>query len=178
MSWRIAESGVTAYAIDLRGHGEHSLPLGSGITDDVEAAIRFCGTERVAAIGHSLGGRLALLSNAPHAIGISPALNRVFSRQTQTAIATMRGHRVHTERPDLLFDILGTMPEWEPVSGKKSAIIFGSRDVPDIIAACGVLKEKGVDVRCIDHAVHGDIFQQEETFRIVTGRLKEWFSIP
>ncbi len=75
LAWRVAESGLAVCSIDLRGHGEHALPMDEHIQDDIEAAIEHCRSYgKVTAIGHSLGGRLALISSADHAIGISPAL--------------------------------------------------------------------------------------------------------
>src|SRR5208337_1469406 len=61
LAWRVAEVGITACAIDQRGHGEHELSLDEHVLQDVEAAIAYCRRfGRVAAIGHSSGGRLSL----------------------------------------------------------------------------------------------------------------------
>jgi pimeloyl-ACP methyl ester carboxylesterase len=174
LAWRIAESGLTACAIDIRGHGEHALPLDGAAADDVEAAVGFCrGHGAVAAVGHSLGGRLALLSSADFAIGISPALRKRFSEQTRTRIRSMRGHRVRELNPDVLFDMLRILPEWD--ARRKTGIIIGSRDIPEIIAECAALEKKGAGIVTIDQALHGDIFNQEECFNAVAELLKGWF---
>jgi alpha-beta hydrolase superfamily lysophospholipase len=53
LAWRVAETGLAACAIDLRGHGEHMLPFGVGALDDVDAAIRYCRSYgKVIVIGH------------------------------------------------------------------------------------------------------------------------------
>ena len=41
LAWRIAEIGITACAIDHRGHGEHKLPLGEDVLQDVETVIKY-----------------------------------------------------------------------------------------------------------------------------------------
>src|SRR5512146_2416314 len=42
LAWRVAEQGFATCAIDLRGHGEHMLPLDEHVLQDVETAIRHC----------------------------------------------------------------------------------------------------------------------------------------
>ena len=176
LAWRIAEAGFRAVSIDLRGHGEHPLPLDGDIMTDVEAALTFLRSfGPVAAVGHSLGGRLALLSSADFAIGISPALARQTGEQTKNIILTFRGHRVRTPKADLLFDILHDLPAWDHAAASKGAVVFGSRDVPEIIAECRSAKEKGADITELEMSMHGDIFNQESCFEAVTGRLRERF---
>ena len=173
LAWRIAEAGFRAVSIDLAGHGEHPLPFSVGITGDVGAAIAFCAKRGpAAAVGHSLGGRLALLSGADCAIGISPALARQSGEQTKNIIMSFRGHRVRTEKPDLLFDILGELPPWNLQMPARAAV-FGSRDVPEIITECRAAKEKGADVVELDQSMHGDIFNQEKCLEAVTDTLKD-----
>ncbi|MBI2081597.1 MAG: alpha/beta fold hydrolase, partial [candidate division NC10 bacterium] len=71
----LAEAGFAACCPDLRGHGEHPALLGPGIVQDLEAAVNYCRRYgRVAALGHSLGGRLALMSSADLLIAVSPAI--------------------------------------------------------------------------------------------------------
>jgi alpha-beta hydrolase superfamily lysophospholipase len=73
LAWRVAGSGLATYAIDLRGHGQHPLELDDAVKDDAELAIQYARSHgSVVAMGHSLGGRLALMSSADFAIGTSP----------------------------------------------------------------------------------------------------------
>lgn len=56
-------------SIDLRGHGEHPLDLDIDILSDVETAImHFREMGKVTAVGHSLGGRLSLISSADYSL--------------------------------------------------------------------------------------------------------------
>src|SRR3989304_4910892 len=73
ISARLAEGGWATLALDLRGHGEHPAPLDEGVLQDLEAALHWLRRyERVVAVGHSLGGRLALISRAGLGVAISP----------------------------------------------------------------------------------------------------------
>lgn len=176
LAWRVAEFGITTCVIDLRGHGEHEVPLDENIILDVETAIKYCRSfGKVVAIGHSLGGRLSLLSDADYIIGISPAFNKTFGSQTQETIKALRGYRVQEVYPNALFEILNELPQWRYDVSKNTQIIFGSRDVQEIIYTSNELKEKGVPVAQIDKALHNDIFLLEGTFEKIINRLKEWF---
>lgn len=175
LAWRVAETGLVTCAIDLRGHGENEHVLDEDVHSDVETAIQYCRRfGKVVAIGHSLGGRLSLLSSADFAVGISPALSKTFSTQTQEALKAIRGYRVREISPNVNFEILNKLPEWRLDDSREVQILFGSRDVPEIISACNELRQSGVPVMQINKALHNDIFLSEETFEKVTNRMKEW----
>jgi pimeloyl-ACP methyl ester carboxylesterase len=100
LGWVVALAGLVSLVIDLRGHGEHPLPLGGDIRDDAGAAIRFCRRfGKVTAIGHSLGGRLALTCDADYHIALSPSLSRTYGERTREMLQSLRSYRVHP--PDL-----------------------------------------------------------------------------
>jgi pimeloyl-ACP methyl ester carboxylesterase len=83
-----AERGVTALAIDIRGHGESIGVLGPGALDDVIAAVdalRAEGHDRVGIRGSSLGGFLAL-----HAAERHPAVRAVVALCPATATGLSR----------------------------------------------------------------------------------------
>lgn len=173
LALNIAENGFTTGAIDLRGHGEHPLELDENILLDLEAAIsHFREFGKVTAIGHSLGGRLSLISSADYTIGISPALNKTFSSQTKTILEENRGYRVRRTEGNV-FKILNDLPC--QFDGNKSFIIYGSRDVPEIMSECAKLESEGKEIFQMENALHSDIFLFEPTFRIVTQKLKEWY---
>ncbi len=178
LAWRLAELGLAACAVDTRGHGENSLPLDEKIATDVEAAIAYCRSfGKVAAVGHSLGGRLALTSSADYAIGISPVLDTAFSVQTRRLLASIRGYRVNEADPEVIFKILAGLPQWQP-DGKPALIIFGARDVPEIAQVCKELRQQGVQSIEIDQALHNDIFLNEATINRAAEQLRAWFNLP
>jgi esterase/lipase len=174
LAWRIAEQGFITGAIDLRGHGEHPLDLDENILLDLEASISyFRQFGKVTAIGHSLGGRLSLISSADYAIGIAPALDKTYSPQTQELIEEMRDYRVSKSNSNI-FNILNNLPKYQ-IKDDKVFILHGSRDLPEIISECNKLKSEGLDIFEIDEALHGDIFLFEPTFKAVNDKMEEWY---
>jgi len=174
LAFRIAEIGIAACAIDLRGHGEHPLFLNENALDDVSAAIRYCRSYgKVAAVGHSLGGRLALLSDADFVIGISPpAMVSTFGAPTRMILKEMRSYRVR-EEIDVL-EVFRRLPVYEPSNNGSVLFICGERDVPEIKETCAALEARGEKVARIDKALHADIFLIEPTIEKVCRQLDEW----
>lgn len=176
LAWRVAECGLAACAIDLRGHGEHQLTMDSEFLADMEAAIRHCRKYgKVVAIGHSLGGRLALMSSADYAIGISPPIDPDYCARTQELLHKVRSYRVKEERSGAVFDYLKGLPALKGDRGGRTLVIYGSRDVPEIVDSCDVLKATGANVLRIEEARHGDTYQLESTFAAIAEQLARWF---
>ena len=175
LAWRVAEMGITACAIDHRGHGENELPLDEGVLQDVEAAIAYCRRfGKVAAIGHSSGGRLCLISSADFAIGISPALMTECSPETERIVKGMRSYRARESFPGANFEILGRLPVPQSIDTTRMLILFGSRDVPEIVSVCKELKKEGRAIE-ISQGLHADMFLLEETFQQIGKSLRKWF---
>ncbi len=174
--WRIAETGLAVCVIDWRGHGENPHEFDRSIGEDIDAAVDYCRQfGRVAAVGHSIGGRAALTSSADFTIALSPGLPRQYGRQTHLALRNLRCHRVRPASLDVLLDALDTMPVWHPNSGKPALIIYGSRDLIEIVDACRTLKAAGEPVVEIEGALHMDIYLTESVFATVNDKLREWF---
>jgi alpha-beta hydrolase superfamily lysophospholipase len=172
LAWRVAECGYTACAIDLRGHGEHMLALDHDVMADVEAAIAHCreGDRKVIVIGHSLGGRLALLSSADAVIALSPAICPTYSPQIHRIIESW-SYKVREPGTAFVFDILEKLPVWQPGNGRPVAIVHGSRDMPEIRQGCIDLQSRGVRVTEIEKALHNDIFLLGSTMRAIRHEL-------
>jgi dienelactone hydrolase len=130
---RIAERGMAACAMDLRGHGEHPAPLGPGLPWDLEATIvwlrRF---GRVGAVGHSLGGRLALMSGADVVVALSPALTDRPSEEGRTMLVRVGGTSVRSPSPDTILEILRTLPP-APVVDRPTLLVHGAGDIPPLV---------------------------------------------
>jgi dienelactone hydrolase len=179
LAWRVAEQGQAACTIDLRGHGEHRLAMDDEFLADMEAAIRYCRRfGKVVAIGHSLGGRLALNSSSDYAIGISPPLDPNYCARTQELLHKVRSYRVKQEHSNAVFEFLKGLPSCRDDGSGRTLIIYGSRDVPEIVDSCNELQSSGANVLRIEEARHGDTYQLESTFHAVAAQLSCWFDGP
>ena len=176
LAWRVAQSGLVADCIDLRGHGDNPRPFDANVLDDVEIAIRNCREfGKVVAIGHSLGGRLSLTSSADFAIEISPPLEGTHGERTEELLVKLRGHRVRVESPRAVFELLASLPKWNCPDGSRWMIIYGSRDVPEIAAACDGLRTSTANVLKIEGAMHSHTHLLPATFEAIAKQLCEWY---
>lgn len=173
---RVAQEGLAACVIDQLGHGENEQPLTLSVFEEVETAIGFCRRYgRVAAIGHSSGGRLALHSSADFKIGISPALAGSYGPKTREILDNTRSYRAYEKYAGVNYEIMAKLPAWKP-GERQALILYGSRDVPEIMAECAKLAQNTMVVQ-VENAMHGDIFLLEKTFSIITEQIKKWFEI-
>lgn len=179
LGWRLAEAGLLACIIDLRGHGEHPLPLDIHAGSDVIAAIRYCQPYgKVTAIGHSLGGRLALISDADFHIAISPSLGRTYGARTQEMLMNLRSYRVRPSDLATLLVIQDLLPVWDNTCDTgNTLLLFAERDAPEIFEGCTMLKNAGARTIEILGAMHNDIFLVEQTFEAVRNQIFDWYSI-
>ncbi|KHD38667.1 lysophospholipase [Clostridium acetobutylicum] len=179
LAYRVAELGITTYVIDLRGHGENNNPFDNNLLEDLEGIIKYCREfgGKVVAIGHSLGGRLSCISSADYKVGISPALDRSFGEKTKEILNNVRRYRTDHSSGIELFDVMKKLPILNEKDSSRKMIIYGSRDVPEIITACTKLKGKGFSVNEVEYALHSDIFTLESTFEYLINTLKIWFKI-
>lgn len=178
LAWRIAETGLAVCTIDLCGHGENEQPLSMRVLPEVEEVIRQCRHYgKVTAVGHSLGGRLALVSQADYAIAISPALAADYSNETKGLLKQFRSYRVRETNDGMLYHITAELPLWQPdAKQENAAVIFGSRDIPEIIDSCRRLELDEASSHVLEQARHTDIFTYEVTIRRVTELLMSWYA--
>jgi alpha-beta hydrolase superfamily lysophospholipase len=171
LAWRVAESGFIACAIDLRGHGEHRLPLDHDVLDDVETAIAHCRRfGKVTIIGHSIGGRLALLSSADAVIALSPAICPTYGPAIHKIIDSW-SHKVREPSKAFAFPLLERLPVWKPDGRRRTLIIYGSRDMPEIARGCRKLRDAGVPAVEVPGGLHSDIFLLEPTVEAIKKEL-------
>jgi dienelactone hydrolase len=175
LACRISESGLTTCAIDLCGHGENNLPLNDKMVLEANTVIDYLlPFGKVAAVGHSLGARVALLSKADFAIGISPALSKTYGQGTIDLLKNLRSYRVKETQDENIFKILNKLPLYQFDGKRPASIIYGERDIPEIKKSCMELKSKTDEVIEIKQAFHGDIFLLEETFFNIKILLKKF----
>jgi pimeloyl-ACP methyl ester carboxylesterase len=140
-----ALQGWSTLAIDLRGHGAHPAALDPGLLQDLNGAVDHARRFGITvAIGHSLGGRLALMSDADLAIGFSPSVVRGISAAGQTMMTTFTSPRVREDHPGYLLEIVQAMPPI-PDDGKRRFIVHSEKDVPGILAGLEALSLRNLE---------------------------------
>jgi dienelactone hydrolase len=130
----LAEAGFAACCPDLRGHGEHPAPFGPGLLHDLEAAVGYCRRYgRVAALGHSLGGRLALMSGADLLIAVSPAIPpKRPSEEGRAMLIAFGSTAVRTADPAAILPLLQALGPI-PNSPQPKLLLVAEGDVPSLL---------------------------------------------
>ncbi len=118
----VAEKGANVFVMDLRGHGENERTLDENVIEDVELAISQLGENysEIFAIGHSLGGLLALKSDADFVYAISPPLSSKILPEPKF-ILRLKSCTVREKDPEVLFRIL---EKYNPPERMSNAIVF------------------------------------------------------
>jgi alpha-beta hydrolase superfamily lysophospholipase len=133
VSARLAEEGWATLSLDLRGHGEHPAPLDEGVLQDLEAALHWLRRYgRVVAVGHSLGGRLALISSADLVVGISPAVASRPSEEGRQMLLAFGSTTVRSPSPGFILELMRRMEQMKEPH-RPTLILHGERDIPTLI---------------------------------------------
>ena len=176
LGWRIAESGFSACMIDLPGHGENTDYFEGDIKSYVDSLTDYFKENNniIVTLGHSLGGRLSLISNADYVIGLSPTLINDFKSYTKFFVKNNRSYRVRERDDEFLWSLFKELPQFDANNGSNALIIFGTRDIPEIVNSCRKAQNDKTKVIEIDEALHGDIYLNEKVFEIIINQLKQW----
>ncbi len=118
----VAEKGCDVFVIDLRGHGENEKPLDENVMEDVEIALRQIRDDysEVFSLGHSLGGLLALNSDADFVYAISPPLSSKILPEPKFMLR-LKSCTVREKDEEVLFRIL---ERYNPPERSSDAIIY------------------------------------------------------
>ena len=166
-----ARRGWSTLAVDLRGHGQHPAVLDPGLLHDLNGAldyVRRYGT--TLALGHSLGGRLALVSDADRAIGFSPSVVRGISPSGRSMMTTFTSPRVREDHPGYLLEILAAMPPI-PDDGKPRFVVHSERDVPGILAGL-----ESLSLRNLEKAAVAPLYTEPAQDPNLLAYLPIWFN--
>jgi dienelactone hydrolase len=171
---RLAERDLAVCVFDIRGHGEHPAPLGPEMLEDLEAALAFLRRfGRVAAVGHSLGGRLALASSADGVVAISPALPQRPSEEGRAMLTHFGSTAVRAKAPEEILSLLRAMPP-PPATARPTLLLYAAGDIPSLIegvraAATGI---PGASLEVITRHQH----QVAELPASLLAYLPRWFN--
>jgi len=170
----VAEREIAACAIDLCGHGRNMAPIGPGMIDEVEAGLRYIRRYGgVAAIGISLGGRLALMSSANCMVAISPAVIAEVSPQGKWMFENFPSPAVREPYPGYaieLLELLGPVPGHD----RGCLLLYAERDIPAILDGAAGLKAvlRRAELRYITADLRPEVQHENGLIRY----LPRWFN--
>ena len=171
---RLAEAEVIALCFDLRGHGENPAPLDGRMLDDFEAAIAYLRRYgQVAAIGHSLGGRLALMTSADLVAAISPAVVKRPSEEGRQMLLHFGSTTVKASHPAQILELLRELPT-VPKTEKTKLLIYAKGDVPSLIEGVLGLKDVLPLVELLEITTHQHA--EAPLSQTILGYLPHWFN--
>jgi hypothetical protein len=129
----VAENGVAALAIDLCGHGENAAPIGPAMREELEAALslvrRF---GKTAVVGHSLGGRLALMSSADVMVAMAPSVMTQMSPQGKWMFENLPSPGVREPYSGYVIELLEKLGP-VPSHGRPCLLLYSERDLKALL---------------------------------------------
>jgi pimeloyl-ACP methyl ester carboxylesterase len=136
----LAAAGIAALSIDVCGHGDNRTEIGPVMLDEVESAVRYMHRfGRTAAIGISLGGRLALMSSADCMVAISPSVVTEISPQGKWMFENFPSPAVREPYSGYVVELLEALG---PVRShdRHCLLLYAERDIPAILEGAAGLK--------------------------------------
>jgi len=155
----VAERGTAALALDLCGHGENSAPIGPAMRDELEAAIAFVRRfGKTAVIGHSLGGRLALMSTADVMVAMSPSVMAQMSPQGKWMFENLPSPGVREPYTGYVLELLEKLGP-VPAHGRPCLLLYAERDIQALLDGAAGLEEKlpSAEKRLVTEDVRPDV---------------------
>jgi len=170
----IAEKGLAALAIDPCGHGENRAAIGTVMRDEVEAAVGYLRRfGRVAAVGISLGGRLALMSSADCMVAISPAVTVAISPQGKWMFENFPSPAVREPYSGYVVELLAALGP-APGHDRPCLLLYAERDIPSLLDGAAGLKAglPGAELRYVTAELRPDVQHEHGFIRY----LPRWFN--
>jgi len=174
LSAALAEKGMAALSFDPCGHGENMTPIGPGMRDEFEAAVRYVRRFGPAgATGISLGGRLALMTSADCMVAISPAVTAEISPQGKWMFQNFPSPSVREPYSGYvveLLDVLGPVPSHH----RPCLLLYAERDLPSLLEGAPGLKAglPGAELRYVTTDLRPDVQHENGLIRY----LPRWFN--
>ncbi|MEW6183357.1 MAG: alpha/beta hydrolase [Bacillota bacterium] len=159
-----AGAGWKTYLPDLPGHGAHPEPLSGQSIRRFAAALKTY--TFTAAIGHSLGGRIAMTLGTKRTCLLSIPLDVRFDGRKSELLRVLRARRVRESKPFTgLEEALAVLNEPWP---SPPVLLFHSfRDLPTCLAAVASAREIGWETRSVNNVGHLDIITAPEVLNAV-----------
>jgi dienelactone hydrolase len=170
----IAEKGTAALAIDLCGHGENMWPIGPTMRDEMEAAVAFVRRfGKTAVIGHSLGGRLALMSSADVMVAMSPSVMVTMSPQGKWMFENLPSPGVREPYPTYVLELLEALGP-VPSHDRPCLLLYSERDIQTLLDGAADLQARltSSEKRLVSENIRPDVQHENGLVRY----LPRWFN--
>jgi dienelactone hydrolase len=170
----IAEKGTAALAIDLCGHGENMWPIGPTMRDELEAAVAFVRRfGKTAVIGHSLGGRLALMSSADVMVAMSPSVMVQMSPQGKWMFENLPSPGVREPHPTYVLELLEELGP-VPSHDRPCLLLYSERDIQTLLDGATDLQARltSSEKRLVSENIRPDVQHENGLVRY----LPRWFN--
>jgi dienelactone hydrolase len=170
----LAEAGLAALAIDLCGHGANHAAIGPVMRDEIESAIRYARRfGRAAALGISLGGRLALMSSADCMVAISPSVITAMSPQGKWMFENFPSPFVREPYPGYVLELLDALGPVAP-HDRPCLLLYAERDIPAILDGAKGLQASLTksELRFVTGYLHPEVQHENGFIRY----LPRWFN--
>jgi len=170
----IAERGAAVLAIDLCGHGENRAPIGPAMFDELQAAVAFVRRfGKTAVIGHSLGGRMALMSSADFMVAMSPSVMVQMSPQGKWMFENLPSPGVREPYSGYVLELLEKLGP-VPSHARPSLLLYSERDIQALLdGAAGLMAQlPGSEKRLVSQDIRPDVQHESGLVRY----LPRWFN--
>lgn len=135
----LADAGFAVLSIDLRGHGDNMTPIGPGVLDDLMGALAYARRYgAVAAVGHSLSGRLSLMTDADAVVAMAPSVVQEVSEFGTWMFENLASPFVREPYSGYVIDLLKELGDVPAFTG-PALLVYSTRDIPNIIAGTKAL---------------------------------------
>jgi fermentation-respiration switch protein FrsA (DUF1100 family) len=170
----VAEKGMAALVIDLCGHGENTAPIGPAMLDELEAALAYVRRfGRAAVVGHSLGGRLALMSSADVVVAMSPSVMMQMSPQGKWMFENLPSPGVREPYSGYVLELLEKLGP-VPSHRRPCLLLYSERDIQALLdGAAGLQTQLPLaEKRIVSADIRPDVQHENGLIRY----LPRWFN--
>lgn len=170
----VAEKGMAALAIDLCGHGENTSPIGPGMREELEAAIAFVRRfGKAGVVGHSLGGRLALMTSADAMVAMAPSVMVQMSPQGKWMFENLPNPTVREPYSGYVLELLEKLGP-VPSHDRPCLLLYSERDVQSLLDGAGGLQAQlpAAEKQLVSTNVRPDVQHESGIIRY----LPRWFN--
>jgi len=170
----LAEKRIAALAIDLCGHGENRFAIGAAMRGEVDAAVAYARRfGKVAVVGHSLGGRLALMSQADLMVAMSPSVMVQMSPQGKWMFENLPAPGIREPYSGYVLELLEALGPVPP-HDRECLLLYSERDLQALLDGAGDLQAHlpRAEKRIVGEDIRPDVQHENGFIRY----LPRWFN--